>query len=400
VRIGLVTSEALGNGLGTSTTVLGLANSLSSLGHDVHILAPGEQTKKTQRSLTIHGYGGHLTEYTRWLMGKAYESRRLARKTVLRPRILRFVIRSLENHVVKWADRLTLDIIEGHQELASSACISAGSKLRTKIVSRFHNVWFEECLELGLVSERDDEFQFLKELTASIIDESDVVITPTPYMKRYFQTRLYPSDHSSIVSVWPGAVPQILSINDDHILKRIVYSGSLNRLEGLPLYIQAASLVPKLDISICGKGNGGAVAKLAESLSRDVQFCWFENRQDYLDYLSKCLAGVVPWGRSQSRLLGFPMKLLDYISVGLPVIASKIGSWSDCVEELGFGIVSEPNCTDWAKALRAIVEDKDSHRSMRMKAWEASKTVFSWNNSISKILEEYKGLLDPSIGAR
>ena len=394
-----MTSQALGTSLGTSTTILGLANSLSSLGHDVHILAPGERTKKTRRNLTIHGYGGPLTGYTGLLTKKAYESRRFARKTVLRPRILKLIISNLERYVVKWANRLSLDIIEGHQELASSACISAGSKLRTRSVSRFHNVWFEECLELGLLSERDTEFQFLKELTGSIVEDSESVITPTPYMKQYFLTNLYPSDHSRIVPVWPGATPQRVPIIPDNVQRRIVYSGSLNQLEGLPLYVQAASLVPKLNISICGKGNGALVAKLAKSLNRDVQFCWFENRRDYIDYLSHCCAGVVPWGRTQSRLLGFPMKLLDYISVGLPVIASKIGSWSDCVAELGFGIVSEPNSTDWAKSLSAILEDDGSRRTMGMKGFEASRTVFSWDKSVAKILEVYEGLLDPSDGA-
>jgi len=239
----------------------------------------------------------------------------------------------------------------------------------------------------------------LKELTASIVEDSESVITPTPYMKQYFLTNLHPSDPSSIVSVWPGTIPQKFPIIQGNVQKRVVYSGSLNQLEGLPLYVQAASLLPKLDISICGKGNGDVVAKLAESLNRDVQFCWYENRQDYLDYLSQCCAGVVPWGRSQSRLLGFPMKLLDYISVGLPVIASKIGSWSDCVVELGFGIVSEPNATDWAKSLSAMVDDDASRRTMRIKAWKASKTVFSWDNSVAEILKVYEQLLDPSIGA-
>src|SRR5207302_599635 len=220
---------------------------------------------------------------------------------------------------------------------ASSACISAGLKLRTRSVSRFHNVWFEECLELGLLSERDTEFQFLKELTASIVEDSESVITPTPYMKQYFLTNLYPSDHSRIVPVWPGAIPQRFPIIPDNVQKRIVYSGSLNQLEGLPLYVQAASLVPKLDISICGKGNGTVVAKL--------------------------------------------------------------GSWSDCVVELGFGIVSEPNSTDWAKSLSAMLDDDSSRRTMGMKGFEASRTVFSWNNSVAKILEVYDGLLDPSDGA-
>src|SRR5437867_3737228 len=102
-------------GLGTSTTVWGLAKSLSSLGHDVHILAPGTPMRRIQRNLTIHGYGGHLTEYTQSLAKKAYESPRFARKTVLRPRILRIIINNLERHVMKWADRLSLDIIEGNQ---------------------------------------------------------------------------------------------------------------------------------------------------------------------------------------------------------------------------------------------------------------------------------------------
>jgi hypothetical protein len=217
--------------LGTSTTVWGLAVGLSGLGHDVHILAPGERTRKTRHNLTIHGYGGVLAPYSQSLTKKAYESRRFARRTVLKPRLLKVIIKNLESQVLKWAGGLSLDIIEGHQELASSACISAVEKLSAKCVSRFHNVWFEECLELGLLSERDSEFQFIRELTASIIENSDSVITPTAYMKDYFQAKLWAPDPSLIFSVWPGATPRESPIIRDIVMKRLVYSGSLNQLE-------------------------------------------------------------------------------------------------------------------------------------------------------------------------
>lgn len=393
MKIGLVTSEALGTGLGTATTILGLATSLSNLGHDVHILAPNQATTKVQPNLTFHGYGGPFSSLFQSLTRRAYESPRFASKTVLRPRVLRAAVKSLERYVVKWANRLSLDILEGHQELASSACVSAGKRLSASCVSRFHNVWFEECLELRLLTEKQLAFQFLKELTSSILEKSDSIITPTPYMKDYFQTRLSAPKSSRIFSVWPGARPQTSLIERDASTRRVVYSGSLNQLEGLRLYFEAASLTSsEFDISICGKGDRHAVTDLAHAFGRTVQLCWFDSRTQYLQYLANCILGVVPWGPSQSRRLGFPMKLLDYISVGLPVVASRIGSWSDFVEKLGFGIVSEPNGQAWAESFNGIMTNEPSLQSMREKAWEASKTTFSWDNAIAKIDAIYREL--------
>jgi len=394
LRIGIVTSEGLNTSLGTSATVLGFATGLSSMGHEVHVLAPGQPSKKMNQNLSIDGYGGHLAVHTQSLTKRAYASRRFARKTVLRPRMLKAVIRNLERYVTRWAKQLRLDIIEGHQELAASACISVASKLRIQSVSRFHNVWFEECLELGLLSETDNEFQFLKGLTASVIEHSGSIITPTQYMKEYFRTNFAISDRSRIVPVPPGICarqrPTLRSTQE----KRTVYSGSLNELEGLSLYLEAASLAPKsLEVSICGKGSKSTIAQFEHSLGQRLHLHWFERREDYLEYLSNCQLGVVPWGWGQSRRLGFPMKLLDYVAVGLPVIASKIGSWSDLVETLGFGMLSEPNPVDWAECFRRIMEDEPLRQSMSIKAWEASNDEFSSDKAIAKVLKVYEELL-------
>jgi glycosyltransferase involved in cell wall biosynthesis len=157
---------------------------------------------------------------------------------------------------------------------------------------------------------------------------------------------------------------------------------------------EAASLAPEsLKVSICGKGSKTAITKYAPSLGQRLHAYWFERRHDYLDYLSNCYVGVVPWGSSQSRRLGFPTKLLDYIAVGLPVIASKIGSWSDSIEDFGFGILSEPTPVEWADSFRKIVDDEPLRRSMSIKAWEAGLSEFSSDRAIAKLEQVYKQLL-------
>jgi len=360
----------------------------------MHILAPGERSRAVSRNLAIHGYGGSLVENMHFLSRRVYESKVFARKTVLHPRLLNVVIGNFERVVTRWSKQLKLDIVEGQQEIAARACINASRKGNFRCVSRFQNVWFEECRELGLLSEGDPGLEYLRDMTQTILEQSDKVITLTSYMKEYFLSHFEVENDSQIACVQPGTHLRPPSTARDSRLKRIVYSGTLSELEGLELFIQAARILGRpAEFSICGRGpKESAFRRMAGMVYPSMCFDWFDKRTDYYNHLSSSYVGVVPWANTPSRRLGFPMKLLDYISVGLPVLASAIGSWSDIVQEHGFGLLCSPNPSDWARSMRQICDDEATAHSMGKKALEAGRNVFNWNISATSLLEIYNSL--------
>src|SRR5207244_952892 len=169
MRIGLVTSQPLSESMGTSTTILGFASALADLGQEVHILTPGEKTRQLKTNLFIHGYGGSVSSLFYRQFMRLYGSPSIAGKTVLRPRVIKTVVNNFAKLISKWLTTVDLDIVEGEQEIAAAACLKATRRNGPPSIAHFHNVWFEECSELGLLKNGDPGLKFLQEMTYDLL---------------------------------------------------------------------------------------------------------------------------------------------------------------------------------------------------------------------------------------
>jgi len=394
MKIGFVASQPLSGSMGTSSTILGFGSAIADLGHEVHILAPGQKTQLVKNNLTLHGYGGLGVSLLYKESRRLYRSPHFAKRTVLHPRAIGNLIAKLGSTISRWSQNLGLDVIEGEQEIAAKACLNESRKSGIPCISHFHNLWYQECLELGLLRSGDPELRFLEELTWSIIEDSDAVITPTEFMQEFLSSHCKKCS-SRIVYVPRGTVPRLKAEIPPRTHDRLVYSGTLKLNQGLGLFFEAMSVLSRdCECHVCGKGDDeNKIKSMARELGLDVKFSWFDGKQDYFDFLSKCSVGVIPWARTPSRQLGFPMKLLDYISVGLPVVCSEIGSWTSMVESYDIGVLCRPDRDHWASSIDALLSDSDKTRAMSSRALLLCQEELSWTRCAERILQTYQELI-------
>lgn len=92
-----------------------------------------------------------------------------------------------------------------------------------------------------------------------------------------------------------------------------------------------------------------------------------------------------PWARGKC---GF--KLIQYMSCGLPVVASPVGVNCDIVEHGVNGFLAETD-EEWSRSLKSLLNNKDLRKKMGEAGRKKIKSEFSiniWGPKVSKILRE------------
>ncbi|MFV0501230.1 MAG: glycosyltransferase [Bacteroidales bacterium] len=87
-----------------------------------------------------------------------------------------------------------------------------------------------------------------------------------------------------------------------------------------------------------------------------------------------------------------PIKFLEYMSYGLPIIASKdILFCKEVIEEIGCGIIVDPlNTKEIEEAIKTLLDNKTLAIEMGERGRIASRDIYNWKVEERKLIETYK----------
>lgn len=116
-------------------------------------------------------------------------------------------------------------------------------------------------------------------------------------------------------------------------------------------------------------------------------------RDPWPDILGGADAGIVCLHPMVNYLLGLPVKMFEYMAVGLPVIASNFPLWKKIVEENNCGICVSPlNPEEIAKAIEYLIEYPEEAKKMGENGRKAVLEKYNWENESKKLLKIYEKL--------
>jgi len=86
--------------------------------------------------------------------------------------------------------------------------------------------------------------------------------------------------------------------------------------------------------------------------------------------------------------------LFEYMSAGLPVIASNFPAWRTLIEQAGCGLTVNPlNVREIADAITWILEHPAEAEAMGKRGQAAVLSTYNWDTQVASLLDLYERLL-------
>jgi glycosyltransferase involved in cell wall biosynthesis len=164
----------------------------------------------------------------------------------------------------------------------------------------------------------------------------------------------------------------------------ILYVGRLAEEKGVGVLLRAAALRPGT-IRVAGDGPLQSMARQAGAVG-DIEYLGHLERSSVLEELRRAVAVVLPsiWFE------GFPLTVLEAYATGTPVIASRIGSLAEVVQDGVTGMLAEPHDADsLGERLRWAAGHPQEMHEMGSRARYQYETRFRGPTHLAALLNTY-----------
>jgi glycosyltransferase involved in cell wall biosynthesis len=399
MKVGFILSQPFGHSLGTDARIRGLIKGLSHLGVEIHIITPFvEDFSNACENIHVHRVSSISAKLNTSNLAYHVSKRFVTNSVVFRKLMCRMPLfhrsaRSLGKGVQNVVSRLDLDVLQAEQQVASLAGVTIGKKLGIPIVADFHGIWAEEMVASGVVDYDDACYKTLSNIEGEIAHSADAVVVVSEEMKNYVEKSFDVS--ASKVAVVPNATfPRVSKAKFVENPSGVIHSGTLHPWENVELFIHAIPLVlklcPKATFYLTRKGAKlNKIMKLSQSLNVFPEFTWFDSESGFFEFLKSCDIGVISSTTHIARNMAYPAKLYDYLSVGLPIVANDVGSWTKIIKENRVGIVTASSPEAFAGGILELMENPKLLCECGQRGIELVRRELNYYNSARKLLSLY-----------
>jgi glycosyltransferase involved in cell wall biosynthesis len=178
--------------------------------------------------------------------------------------------------------------------------------------------------------------------------------------------------------------------------RMVCYVGGLMRTRGLLQMVRAVALLPGVRLVLCGQFEDAAFERemRAEPGWARVDWRGQVGREAVRDVLARSSAGLVTLLPMPSYLDALPIKMFEYMSAALPVVASDFPLWRGIVDDSGCGVCVDPaDPVAIAAALRALLDDPERRQSCGEAGRAAVLERYNWPVAERALLALYEELL-------
>lgn len=183
----------------------------------------------------------------------------------------------------------------------------------------------------------------------------------------------------------------------------ILYLGGINRERGLEIILRAMPIVrascPEAVCELVGPAETGDLGPDFSELTP-----WLEQGNVRLrgkvpyeqvpEILAKCSVALVPLLPTLNYQKAIPVKLLEYMAAGLPVVGSQFGYIEEIIAGTQCGLLTKPaDPESLARAVCTLLEDPQRALVYGQNGWEAFRREYTWEKEQDKLLKLYERIL-------
>lgn len=350
--------------------------SLAAAGYDVHLIARGKGTKAyDERGVTIHP----LPEWSS-------RRERLSRRS----------------QVAQLATGLKADLFHVHEpELLGPVIARAGSR---PVIWDVHESYLHVLMDRKWIPRVVRPLaRFAWDLRERrLVRRCAAVVAVTERV-----AQRYSALHENVVTV--SNYPDLSEIAGLPAVARdgttCVYAGTIVPNRGLAEVFAALAVLRQRGIGVrlalAGKGSEEYLRVLFREADRLgvrelVSYHGVLSRRDALLLQHRASIGVVPGLPVGNNLAAVPVKMVECMALGLPLVFSDFPSHREVAGLYGAGIAVDPtNAVQIADALEQLVRNPDLAKKMGENGNRAVHARFNWGVERVKLLSLYREILGP-----
>lgn len=188
------------------------------------------------------------------------------------------------------------------------------------------------------------------------------------------------------------------NIDREHGNRSALYIGGIYVLRGIREMVRAIEKVN--ESTECRFVLAGEFAP--KSLEEEVKAMPGFRYTDYLGFLDRANVkrilteagmGLVLLHPEPRFIVSLPIKMFEYMSAGVPVIASNFPLWKDIVEKNKCGLCVDPlNVEEIANAMKWIIENPEEAKQMGENGRRAVEEIYNWESESEKLINLYQTL--------
>ena len=177
------------------------------------------------------------------------------------------------------------------------------------------------------------------------------------------------------------------------------YIGGISLLRGIREMVAAVGSIPeRLDARLVIVGSFSPAA-LEEEMRRQagwsrVRFHGWTSRRTVAEMLGRVKMGLVLFHPVPNHIESQPNKLFEYMSAGVPVLASDFPLWRGIVEGSGCGLLVDPLDPEAiAQAVIWLLEHPEEGAAMGRRGQEAVRKQYNWQAESANLTALYKEII-------
>jgi glycosyltransferase involved in cell wall biosynthesis len=222
----------------------------------------------------------------------------------------------------------------------------------------------------------------------------DGVIAATPFIRDKF----LPINHQTIdINNYPMIGELNSSVLWQDKKNEVSYIGGIAEIRGIKEMVRAMALTRSDSwLNLVGEFSEVFVQEEVATYSGwdRINATGLLDRSDVRDVLARSMAGLVTLHPTPNYLDSLPIKMFEYMSAGIPVIASNFPLWKEIIFENQCGICVDPmNPLAIAKAIDYLIEHPDHARQMGENGRKAVLSKYNWSQEEIKFFKFYEQIL-------
>jgi len=180
---------------------------------------------------------------------------------------------------------------------------------------------------------------------------------------------------------------------------KLVYIGDITDVRGVLEMVKVLEHLPD-DIRLCliGKFRDPKLEIMARRMTgwSKVDYLGYVPFEKAKSHMRTAIAGLVLLSPTIAYKEALPVKLFDYMNLGIPVVATNIPLWETILGEGKCGFTVDPqNTPKIAEIINSLRNDHDLSNQMGKSGNQAIYQKYNWESQRVKLVKLYRQISSP-----